>query len=405
METAIVNTRWQWTRSQFVSRTGVYFSNTNAENINAGGERLYTSRAQDIGLRNDTSYQVSSHHVVSAGVFVRHLNEESQRRRFSSGTGFAVTSGYQASGWQPGLHADTTWRIGDGIAITAGARWDYFSPTQEHALLPRISGSYTIARTTITAAWGQYSQFPDFEHLHGEFGVPTLHSQRSTHAIVAIEQRITERTRIRAEFYDKRESSLIFSEETEPRIAGGRVVRPRSGPVLRNTLSGYSRGIEVYIQRRSANRLSGWVSYALGISRFRDSATQLVFDGDFDQRHTVNVYGSYRLTKALNLSAKFRYGSNFPAPGFYIFNAGTLFLTDKRNLTRLPAYSRLDVRANYAFHFDRWKLTLYTEITNALARDNVRFTDLDRYNLAGQVFYGRESLLPFLPSAGVSIEF
>ena len=235
--------------------------------------------------------------------------------------------------------------------------------------------------------------------------MPTLHSQRSTHAIVAIEQRITERTRIRAEFYDKQESSLIFSEETEPRIAGGRVVRPRSGPVLRNTLSGYSRGIEVYIQRRSANRLSGWVSYALGISRFRDSATQLVFDGDFDQRHTVNVYGSYRLTKALNLSAKFRYGSNFPAPGFYIFNAGTLFLTDKRNLTRLPAYSRLDVRANYAFHFDRWKLTLYTEITNALARDNVRFTDLDRYNLAGQVFYGRESLLPFLPSAGVSIEF
>ena len=405
METAIANIRWQWVQSRLVSRTGVHVSTTNAENRNAGGEQLYNSQAQDIGFRNDTSYPLSTNQQVNVGVFVRHLYEESQRRLFSSGTGFAISSGYNASAWQPGFYAETTWKVRDGIAITAGGRFDSFSATEERVLLPRIGASYTISRTTITASYGQYSQFPGFEDLHGEFGVTSLHSQRSRHGIVAIEQRITEKTRIRAEFYDKRETSLIFSAETEPRIVGGHVVRPQSGPVLRNTLSGYSRGVELYVQRRSANRLSGWVSYALGFSRFRDSSTQLAFDGDFDQRHTVNLYGSYRFTKALNLSAKFRYGSNFPAVGFYVFNGGKLFLSDKRNLTRLPAYSRLDVRANYAFHFDRWKLTLYTEVTNALARDNIRFTDLDRFNLAGQVFYGRESLLPFLPSAGIGIEF
>jgi hypothetical protein len=405
METAIVNTRWQWVHSRMVSQTGVHLSDTNAENHNTGGELLYDSSARDIGLRNDTTYQLSPSRQVRAGIFIRHLYETSLRRRFSSGTGFAPTSGYEASAWQPGFYADGTWKIREGFAVTAGGRWDSFSSTQERVLLPRISASYSIAHTTITAAWGRYAQFPSFEDLHGEFGVASLLSERATHRIVAIEQRLTDKLRVRAEFYDEQEDRLIFSEETELRFDGGRVVRPVSGPVLRNTLRGYSRGVELYIQRRSANRLTGWISYAIGFAGFRDPLAQISFDGDFNQVHTASVYGSYRFTKALNLSAKFRFGSNFPAAGFYVFNGERLFLTNQRNLTRLPAYSRLDIRANYAFHFDRWKLTLHTEVTNVLARDNVRFTDLDRFNNAGQVFYGRESLLPFLPSAGIGIEF
>jgi hypothetical protein len=144
---------------------------------------------------------------------------------------------------------------------------------------------------------------------------------------------------------------------------------------------------------------------ALGFAHFRDVLSGASFDGDFDQRHTVNAFASYRWTRALNFSAKYRYGSNFPLAGFYRFSGTRLELTDFRNVTRLPPYSRLDLRADYAFHFDRWKLTLSTEVTNALARRNVRFDDLDRVTSSGQVLYRRETLLPFLPSVGIGIEF
>jgi len=180
---------------------------------------------------------------------------------------------------------------------------------------------------------------------------------------------------------------------------------PQPGPVLRNTLHGYSRGIEIFLQRRSANRLSGWVSYALGYSRYRDETTSLAFDGDFDQRHTANIYCSYRVTKALNVSSKFRYGSNFPAAGFLKFSGTRMFLSEERNKIRLPDYSRLDMRANYAFHFDRWKLTLYTELTNALNRKNVRYVDLDSVGSGGRVFFSKETLLPLLPAGGITVEF
>ena len=83
-----------------------------------------------------------------------------------------------------------------------------------------------------------------------------------------------------------------------------------------------------------------------------------------------------------------------------------MFLSTERNRARLTAYSRLDIRANNDFNFDRWKLTLYAEVMNVLGRENIRYSDLDDYNpRTGEVFFTRDSLFPFLPIAGLTIEF
>jgi len=106
----------------------------------------------------------------------------------------------------------------------------------------------------------------------------------------------------------------------------------------------------------------------------------------------------------LNLSAKFRFGSNFPIVGFLKFDGGRLVLSDQRNQVRVPDYSRLDVRANKSFNFDRWKLTLYAEVLNVLARENIRYTsNADTVN--GRLSIGRDSMFPLLPIAGIRIEF
>jgi hypothetical protein len=406
MRTRIVNTEWIWAGLRAVSLTNVYYSRGTGENHNVGGELLFRATVTETALRNDTTFYPGHNHTIQTGLFVRHHEENDIRRRFATSTGFVPTDEFGAKAWQPGFYLEDTWNPRTGVTLTVGGRFDAFSPTGERVALPRASLSISpYSKLTISAGWGQYAQFPNLVSLYGEFGDTNLVAPRSTHYVMSVEHLITEKTRVRVEVYDEEERSVLFSEQTEPRLVDGKVTLPQKGPLLRNTLRGYSRGVEIYVQRRSANRLSGWISYALGYTRFRDEFAGLGFDGDYDQRHTASVYGSYRLSRSLNLSLKFRYGSNFPAVGFLTYSGASLFLAPDRNRVRLPQYSRLDLRANRAFHFDRWKLTLYTEVTNALKRKNVRFSDLDRVASNGRVQYFRENLLPLLPSAGIAVEF
>jgi hypothetical protein len=79
-------------------------------------------------------------------------------------------------------------------------------------------------------------------------------------------------------------------------------------------------------------------------------------------------------------------------------------LTGQRNQSRPPVYSRLDVRANKAFNFDRWKLTLYGEVSNVLGRKNLRYTtQVDTVNQS--VSFDKDTMFPFLPIAGIRVEF
>jgi hypothetical protein len=52
------------------------------------------------------------------------------------------------------------------------------------------------------------------------------------------------------------------------------------------------------------------------------------------ERPTSNVYATYRLKPTLNISTKYRYGSNFPAAAFLIENS--IALSEQRNRSRLP---------------------------------------------------------------------
>ena len=81
-----------------------------------------------------------------------------------------------------------------------------------------------------------------------------------------------------------------------------------------------------------------------------------------------------------------------------------LGLVGQRNTLRLPAYSRLDVRADRAFTWSGRRLVLFLDVANVLNRTNVRNASysVDR---AGRVFETTESLMPIVPSGGFVIEF
>jgi hypothetical protein len=174
-------------------------------------------------------------------------------------------------------------------------------------------------------------------------------------------------------------------------------------------VSGNARGIELSLQRRSANKLTGWVSYAYSRTNLTDSVTGLSFVSDSDQRHTLNVYGGYRFAETWNLSGEWRYGSGQVIPGFYrqVGNQPGIgyFISNERNGTRVPVYSRVDVRLNKAFLFKKWKLTLNGEVINVTNHNNLRYAGFDGYGANGRVFGQLDRVLPILPSAGVVVEF
>ena len=171
-----------------------------------------------------------------------------------------------------------------------------------------------------------------------------------------------------------------------------------------NTVTGDAHGLEVTLDRRSVDGLSGWIAYAYGHARVRDSRTGEAYDADYDQRHMVNAYAAVR-ARRLGFSARLRYGSNFPVNGYFKEVEGTYYSHTEKNRERLPAYARLDLRGERTFTRRRSRITVFVETLNTLNRRNaaqgafgINFNNLVVSDLL-------EEGLPLLPSVGLLLEF
>jgi len=129
------------------------------------------------------------------------------------------------------------------------------------------------------------------------------------------------------------------------------------------------------------------------------------FPSDYDQRHTMNIYGSYRLRPTVNLSLKWSYGSGFPIPGYLRMSGANYYLTSSRDQLRLDPYQRGDFRINKSWTKDKWKLTLFGEVVNLTNRTNYVFESFNGYTSSThQAYITLDKMFPILPSAGIVFE-
>ena len=63
--------------------------------------------------------------------------------------------------------------------------------------------------------------------------------------------------------YNREDRDYPWLPGAEFRVADGRLVLPSFTTRYENALDGHSRGVELVVQRRSPNGLSGWVAYNL----------------------------------------------------------------------------------------------------------------------------------------------
>ena len=292
------------------------------------------------------------------------------------------------------------------LTMVPGVRADHWSLTNQWTLSPWAQAQLRLgAGMTLRGGAGIYQQFPDFEQTIGALAAPDTTPQRADQFDLGLEQRLGADTRWQITLYDREESDFFDRPAAQSRLVNDRVVPGSRSAPFTQSLDGFARGIEVLAQRKAATGLSGWVSYSFSRNRYANQVTGESFYGESDQRHTFNIYGTFRKSDRVSFSAKARIGSNVPAPGYFTEVDGIIFLSESRNELRMPVYARVDVRANRTFNWSRSRLTLFAEIMNVLNRDNVRFVPPGlsvRSRTVRNIF---EPMIPIVPSLGVLIEF
>jgi hypothetical protein len=406
----------RWAITQRVYSTGLHFNYDNRD-----GATLASARFARLGWRADGSWTPARRAVVEFGGDVDHLDGRSHiDRETPASSGLVELNAFDERATAGSAYAQVRLEVHPRVTVTPGARLDRWTLTESTNASPWVNAEWRVSeRTRIRGGSGIYRQFPDLDQVFGiHGGGRDLRPERALHIDAGVEQALPGQTRVLFNVYSRRERDVMWTPGAEPRLSSTGAILPAAydAPWV-NVLSGEARGAEVVLRREATDGFSGWAGYAFARMRYTDTGTGESFWGDADQRHTVSLYGNYRLSSRTSVSARYRYGSNYPVTGYIglpspalglpaVIDGQPLFLglATQRNTLRLPAYARLDVRADHAFNWSSRRLVAFVDVANVLNRENLRNTSY-AIDGAGRVLGRAGSLLPFVPSGGLVVEF
>jgi hypothetical protein len=404
----IANLQWRLAASpRLTLQQQAYVVDATYRNTVIDGRTREEGGDRDITWRGGATATLGQRHTLEAGGQVQWLRGWRADRVFTAiGATMAADARESWSGGGAWLHY--RWAATRAISLSPGVRADWSGLTRDQAVSPYVLADWQLAANwRVRGGAGRQHQFATLDQKLG--GNPAarvdLEPERAWTADAGVAWQPSATWRLRLDGYYREEHDRLRFERAEFRRSGSLIVRPVN-PFWANALNGSAAGAVITVERRQSNGLSGWISFAGGRTSLSDSLTAERFVSDYDQAHTLNAYAIYRTSRKLSLSARYRYGSNFPLAGYFEPTADEVWtLAEQRNRARLPAYNRLDVRADWAFTYRRSRLTLFTEIVNTTARTNYGPDSATLFLPSGTVVGLTQTLFPFLPSAGVLIEF
>ena len=413
-ESVVGVTSWTLTMRRLAVTQRVLVAQNHFRNRNTDGGELETGTDHQLAYRADVMAAATPTVRFDAGASIERAAEARIANEFNTPT--RVPIGYDdwnAKAWRGGAYAMLQWKPISTITISPGVRGDRSGVTGQSVASPWLQTEWRPRPVTIIrASAGRYVQLADFDHVFGAAGNRHALPERAAQYDLGVEERMGRAWRATLTGFDREERDMMRQPLNDTRL----VVLPSGATTIAaadfttefsNELNGYSRGVELMLQRTTTGRgLSGSIASGYGLNRYDDYRTHERYWGDSDQRHTLNAYALYTHSDRTSVVVKMRAGSSFPVPGYYTERAdGSFFIGSARNTARLPVYARLDLRANRAFTWSEHRVTLFAEVINALNRENVRFVPPSintRLNTVGTPF---ETMIPILPSAGVLIEF
>jgi hypothetical protein len=397
---------WRYTGSRAMVTTRLSFTGSDFHNTGVLEQELARGYTQGLAGRIDAVVGLARGWTLEAGAVRerQRMNEIARRFRLASPGQLRVQLQRDIS---PRTWLASAWmqlaRETDRGGVVAGLRLSDRTISNRLAVSPWLLVQRRAGPWTWQAGAGASAQFPDAlfvidptepirpeRSAGGDLGLAYQPTPTTEWRVVAFARADSDALRLRAEHRLDPLSGLR-------RLAG-------AFPEYQPSLDGQSRGVDIVFSRRGAAGLTGWVAYTWSHTRLTDQITGESFDGDFDQRHTLNAVGTVRLSWRTTAGLKLRIGSNVPIAGYFEGTPEDIRLASVRNGVRLPVYARLDLRGTRTFSFAARRLTLFVEIMNVFGRRNYGQSEgVIRSTLQADGFV--ERLVPFVPSAGMLLEF
>jgi 5-hydroxyisourate hydrolase-like protein (transthyretin family) len=401
---ALGSLAWRYTRTSLVVTQRVSVITSDFRDHGQRGQELGRGLTHSVAWRGDLLKPIGKTWTVEGGARAESEQTSQTLRTFRLVSNALQVLNVQsvgagnttASGWGQIARRTTSSGLAAGVRASTASIGDWT------AVSPWVLGERSFGAFTLRAGAGAASQFPDVVL----FEANARGSMAPEHVVsfdAGLEHHLTKTMRWLVTGF-RREDSHVIRLIGEDRLVNGARVAATPFPAFGGELDGTARGVDLLLERRAPTGLSGWAGYTWAHTRYHDTITGETFDGDFDQRHTLNLFVQQRLSYRWAASLKLRVGSNFPLVGYFAGAPTALTLGAQRNQVRLPVYARLDLRANRTFTFNQRRLTLFVEVMNVTGRRNLG-------QAAGTISSGNVAngfaarLIPRVPSAGFLIEF
>ena len=291
-----------------------------------------------------------------------------------------VLPGSAEETWMAGAFVEAEWAIAFA-RILAGTRVDRLPGEHDVTIDPRLSIAARRGVWTARVSGGVFHQGRwRSESAIPDAGTPSGLPREAVHLVAGVE----------------REGALPLRIEAFHKMYGD--YRPfGAGPRITD---GVARGVEVLLQRPTAERVTGWLAWS-----YLDSRVTLA-DGStarspFDVTHTGTASATLRLARGTTLGGTARYGTGRPYTPVEGSRQNeqtgrTEPVYGEPTSERMPTYARLDTRLMQFLPIGRSLLAGYVEVINVLDRGNVAGYAWDadyRSRRATSTFYGQRTFV------------
>lgn len=374
----------------------------------------YTSGINDVAAKYDLDFIPSPNHYIKVGVGViaHTYTPGAQTTKMNVGGVRADTTVGQNNIYS----TETDAYIEDDIRITSllkaniGLHATGFKVRNKfyNSLQPRVSMRYLInEKLSAKASFVQMNQYINLL-TNSSVGLPTdlwvpstdkIAPQLSRQGAAGLAYTHDKGFEVSLEGYYKtmeniieyKEGASFFNSTTgwEDKVESGK---------------GNSYGAEVFVQKKKG-KFTGMLGYTLSWTNrtFANLNNGQTYPYKYDRRHDFKVAGIYTISKNIELSAEWVYGSGnaITLPiGFYQgLNGEQVTVYGSRNAYRMPAYHRGDVSIRLTKEHPNWSRSWIFGAYNVYNRKNPFFIYEENGN------FKQVSLFPIIPSVSFQFKF
>lgn len=413
-----VNWLARWTK-RFFSNTSLsysYLERGGAETIDLynGGRRIWEvdDEARFLSFRNVNVLTLSHRSKLEFGFRLKYESAVSRHNSFASAAGSGWARFQRTFG---GLYVSYTGRPLAPLTATLGLRADYSSAQRVMRVSPRISLTCDLGGgVSLNGGFGEFYQALPLSYLAYTPGAINLKDMKATHYILGLKYFPGNGTKFSIEVYRKQYRNLPVNPDYPYALFSDwlldRSVDNVYGPgayftqtPLTGAATGYSRGIELLVQKKLVGRFYSTLSASFFTSRYKDF-NGILRPRIYDNQYVINLAGMYKAGRKWEFSLRLTMMGGAPYTPIDVgrsnAQAGWTLDMARFNSARYPDYISMSMRINRRFRLGNSNLLLYLEVMNFFDTQNVSSYYWTRWN-----HINVEHQLPIVPIFGIEYSY